>query len=346
MDRYSLLGHVAPGLTSQLENLATEALLYLLRRYEPAKEAFVDLVSATGHAATGDLAFGSQVRMSHGSIPDLVGQAADGAEVLLVEAKFWAPLTQNQPAGYLRRLPEDERGTVLFLAPEERQESLWQTLSDRCRAAGLDPQEETADLPRWLAARVPGAGRLAVASWSHVLGRMEGRLEEAGEDRGAHEVWQLGGLCRRLEEPVRLGEAPPGSEERKAQLKSIVNEAAARLKEAGVLQTKGYKATPGPNYYRRFGDLAGRINWSIGYDEGLSTHFEESLLWLRGPKRDEWGLDPSSVPSECALRFYESNTRPLFALDVPEQAAREVAVQALVEQVAGVAELLAERGRP
>ncbi len=346
MDRYSLLGHVAPGLTSQLENLATEALLYLLRRYAPAKDAFVDLVSETGHAAAGDLAFGSQVRMSHGSIPDLVGTTEDGTDVLLVEAKFWAPLTQNQPTGYLRRLPEDERGTVLFVAPEGRQESLWQTLSDRCRAEGLEPVEETADPPHWRAARVPGAGRLAVASWTCVLDRMEGRLEVAGDDRGVHEVWQLEGLCQRLEEPVRLGEAPPGSEERKAQLKSIVNEAAARLKEVGVLQTKGYKAHPGADYYRRFGDLAGRFNWSIGYDEVLSTDFEESLLWLRGPRGDQWGLDPSSVPSGCALRFYESDTRPLFPLDVPEQAAREVAVQALVDQVAGVAELLRKRERP
>jgi translation initiation factor 2 alpha subunit (eIF-2alpha) len=67
LDRYSLLAHVAPSLTSQLENLATEALLYLLRRYEAAKDAFADFVSETGHAAADDLAFGSQVRMGQGS---------------------------------------------------------------------------------------------------------------------------------------------------------------------------------------------------------------------------------------------------------------------------------------
>lgn len=343
MDRYSLLGHVAPGLTLQLENLATEALLYLLRRYGTAKDAFVDLVSATGHAAPGDLTFGSQVRMSHGSIPDLVGMTEDGRGLLLVEAKFWAPLTANQPVGYLRRLPEVGEGTVLFIVPEGGQEAIWQELSRRCRAAGLELGEEIADPPRWRAARVPGAGRLAVASWSRVLDLMEGRLEEAGESRGAHEVWQLKGLCQRLEEPFRIGEAPPGSEERKAQLKSIVDGAAARLMETGAFRTKGYRATPGANYYRRFGTLAGRVNWSVGYDEMLSDSFEESLLWLRGPRGDKWGLDPASVPNGCALRFYESDTRPLFPLDVPGQAAREVVIQSLVDQVMGVAELLQQR---
>jgi hypothetical protein len=199
-----LLAHVAPGLTSQLENLATEALLYLLRRYGAARDAFVDFVSETGHAAAGDLAFGSQVRMSHGSIPDLVGRTAEGTGVLLVEAKFWAPLTQNQPVGYLRRLPEEVVGTVLFVAPEGRLEELWRQVTGRCRTAGLKLVEESADLPRWRAARVPGAGRLAVASWSGVLDRMEGRLKEAGNVRGAHEVWQLEGLVRRLEEPLPI----------------------------------------------------------------------------------------------------------------------------------------------
>lgn len=37
MDLYSLLGHVAPGLTSRLENLAPESLLYILRRYGEAR---------------------------------------------------------------------------------------------------------------------------------------------------------------------------------------------------------------------------------------------------------------------------------------------------------------------
>ena len=42
LNQYSLLARVAPGLTSQLENLATESLLYLLQRYGEAREAFVE----------------------------------------------------------------------------------------------------------------------------------------------------------------------------------------------------------------------------------------------------------------------------------------------------------------
>jgi hypothetical protein len=48
LNQYSLLARVAPGLTTQFENLATESLLYLLEQYSEAREAFVDLASTVG----------------------------------------------------------------------------------------------------------------------------------------------------------------------------------------------------------------------------------------------------------------------------------------------------------
>ena len=125
MNQYSLLSHVAPSLTLQVENLATESLLYLLQRYRTAHKAFIDLVSTIGYVPPGDLDFRSQVHMQYGSIPDLVGATADEKGVLLVESKFWAQLTPNQPTGYLSRLPKDREGMVLFIAPESRYKDLW-----------------------------------------------------------------------------------------------------------------------------------------------------------------------------------------------------------------------------
>jgi hypothetical protein len=136
----------------------------------------------------------------------------------------------------------------------------------RCEDEGLEVWDEKGELPNWRATHT-SKGRLALVTWSFILDHLESRLEEAGKDRGAHEVWQLRGLCQRLEEPIRLDEDPPGSERRKARLRSIVDEVAGRLIERGVFATKGYRATPGSYYYRRFGDLSGRMNWSIGYDE-------------------------------------------------------------------------------
>jgi hypothetical protein len=197
LNQYSLLACVAPGLTSQLENLATESLLYLLQRYEGARDALIELASDVGYAGPRDLQFSTQVHMQHGSIPDLVGAISDGTNVLLVESKFWASLTPNQPTGYLERLPQNGEGMVLFIAPEKRHEELWDQLVARCRSRGLDPAGEAAETPNWRTART-SKGRLAYVSWSFTLGRLEERLKEVGDDRGASEVWQLKELCRQI----------------------------------------------------------------------------------------------------------------------------------------------------
>jgi hypothetical protein len=329
-----LLAHVAPALTTQFENLATKSLLYLLRRYGTAHDAFVEVVSTTGYDPPRDLAFSTQVHMQHGSIPDLVGATEDGTGVLLVESKFWAPLTQNQPIGYLRQLPKDREGMVLFIAPDSRCEELWQGLAARCQAKGLELRDETGEPPDWHSARTSEVSRRAYVSWSFALNRLVGRLEEAGQDRGAHEVWQLRGLCQKLEAPPE-----PGEEE----LRSIVDEVAGRLIERGVFDTKGYRATPGSYFFRRFGDLSGHMICSIGYDEQYAERFEESLLWLRGRKKSAEDFGPSLAGAEHSFRSYELDGRLLFPLDVPTQAAREVVVQSLTAQVEGIAELLQQR---
>lgn len=153
LNQCSILAHVAPGSTSQVENLATESLLYLLRRYAGAREAFVDLVSTLGYVGPRELRFDTQVHMEYGSIPDLVGATAAGANVLLVESKFWAPLTSNHPTGYLERLPEDGEGMVLFVAPEKRYDELWQQLVTRCRNKDLELSEVAVETPNRRAAR-------------------------------------------------------------------------------------------------------------------------------------------------------------------------------------------------
>ncbi len=41
---------------------------------------------------------------------------------------------------------------------------------------------------------------------------------------------------------------------------------------------KGYIATPGPHFYRRFATLSGHVNWFAEYNLAVPTRFEESLL--------------------------------------------------------------------
>ncbi len=104
----SLFAHLALQFGSHPENLATEALGYVLQNSETARAAVRDLLRGFGSTIDDELTYATQSSGEHDARPDLVGRNATGAEPLLIEVKFWAGLTQNQPVAYLQRLPSSE----------------------------------------------------------------------------------------------------------------------------------------------------------------------------------------------------------------------------------------------
>ena len=46
----------------------------------------------------------------------------ENGKAIIIEGKFWANLTHNQPVNYLKEIAND--GKILFLAPEKRLISL------------------------------------------------------------------------------------------------------------------------------------------------------------------------------------------------------------------------------
>ena len=87
---------------------------------------------------------------------------------MLVEVKFWAELTPNQPNAYLKRLPSDGPAVLVFLAPEHRIQSLWPQLKGRL-LWGVRPFDRDR-----LGAQVCAGGRRAMALDDSELGRPSG----------------------------------------------------------------------------------------------------------------------------------------------------------------------------
>ena len=117
---------------------------------------------------------GTQVSDATLARPDLAVYDRERKERVLMEAKFWAGLTENQPNAYLARLPLDQRPAVLlFVAPEARLETLWPELR-RLIEPPFDWQPvETSHDTEIKCALVDGATRyLVLASWRALLNRM------------------------------------------------------------------------------------------------------------------------------------------------------------------------------
>src|ERR1035441_823681 len=105
---------VQKRLSRENENVATEALAYILGYSEAARNGMMKLLR--GVAKMPELRFRTQQTevSSHpdmrgcqtevNSRPDMHGCDNDGIPRVFVENKFWAGLTKNQPVSYLRAL--------------------------------------------------------------------------------------------------------------------------------------------------------------------------------------------------------------------------------------------------
>jgi len=131
------------------------------------------------------------------AIPDLAGFDHSGRTILLVENKFWAGLTPNQPAAYLKRLPDDEPGLLLFIVPPRRLHAIWPDLEVSAAQAELRLPPPSNVRGNALSGQI-GNRTLAVTSWQALLDQIEAHARTSGEAATVSDVGQLRGLCEAM----------------------------------------------------------------------------------------------------------------------------------------------------
>ena len=148
-DNNTLLSFVARRHTSGLEDVANDALFFILSRSESARSALSDFLGNERGPLPIDRAQ-PWVADAHGAVPDMVCLDEDNNRVAFIEAKFWTHLTAHQPVTYWEGLPDDRPAVLLFLAPDSRidQGPLWGELVDRLHRAGheLGPPDKHKNL--------------------------------------------------------------------------------------------------------------------------------------------------------------------------------------------------------
>lgn len=353
----SLFGHLTRMFGGQPENVATEALNYILNRSSVARRAFLQFARQADVELPDALLFRTQAVGGDQAIPDLVGADSGSRQVLIVEAKFWAGLTDRQPVAYLKRLPEQADGLLLFIAPAKRFETLWPELLRRCQKASAAIEQSPDDIATddLRTKRIGPTRTLALTSWRAMLAYILRALETEGEYRAASDVQQLQGLCERMDSgaflPLRSEELTSDTGVRIRQYCDIVNEVTRRAIAEGVVSVQGLRATAGDGWFLRYvklPDIPGSL-FSVRFDADCWAKWRATPLWLGFHTHREvrrWQKEAlASLEIEQPPRLIVNGTNFLVPLHMPTGTEKQEVVSAVFEQVKEVAKLLRDYER-
>ena len=278
----TLFAQILPMFTGQIERAATEALKHILEQSEPARNSLANMLLTAGVAVDSLKAFQTEASGDDGERVDLVCSDTSGTERVLIEAKFWAGLTDNQPNTYLARLPKEGHSVLLFIAPAQRMETLWPELCGRAQENHeLTVLSESGDLRNVI---IDGSERKMMAtSWRAVLEQMDARASIAGDSAAVTDISQLRGLTERMDAdaflPIHSDELGQEFPRRMLNLVQLVDDATQRAIVNGWADAAGLRITPQWHGYGRYFRLYGVVVW-FGIDFRHWAGQGESPIWV------------------------------------------------------------------
>jgi hypothetical protein len=343
MSQYSttLLAYLATRFGEPPEVLATLGLGYLLAQSKVCRDALAAVLGDWGVPTYPELLFDTEVISQEAEgRPDVVGADRNGVRHIILEGKFWAGLTENQPAKYLRSLRAG--GSLVFVAPSRRVPSIWSEIDSRC---GDDHMvvKDTASGDDFRVGRVDDERWLALLSWRLVLSRLHSALMTAGHTGFAGDVEQLNGLCERQDTdaflPLASRDLATPTPMHVLNLMRLVDAIMEKGFETGLLQKHKFGRGWEVGKYTRYA-AAGQFQVAVMFSLERWARERPTPLWI------EFALVPGeslrSLEFERPPRVvYDGyHNRPVIPLDLLLHAERDAVIEDLCRQIEEVAELV------
>ena len=332
------------------EDVATDALAYILDRSEPARRAFNSLLAGISPELP-SLRFRTQT--AEGAIrPDMWGDAETGTRAY-IENKFWAGLTDNQPVAYLKSLGSGMQPAVLLvIAPSERATTLWRELQHRLSIS--DTTFTVLETPPGCAhaAKTELGPTIALTSWRSVLEML--RHAASDEPGTLSDLAQLRALCHSedLDAFLPLTKEQLSDQGLPAflmQLSAVVNEAVAAAVAEGVADVGGLRPQSSLDRMGRYVKLLGPNGGSAGAWIGINLRLwklhGETPLWMSFSDTD-WGrareLRPVLAPGlgKAGITTVADAGEIAVGIRLPAGEERDAVIRAIVRQIKGVCGML------
>lgn len=275
----SLLAHLYSHIKGSQEDVATLSLQYILSQSNKLNQSFTRLLSrALQIEIDGELNYTCQATGENKERPDIAGIDADGNEIILCEAKFYAGLTSNQPVSYLKRLKDENGLGLVFICPAVRKVTLWSKLVELCGNLPVEIIDDNC-------ISVDGV-RMAIMSWNDVVESLRFVASTEATEM-LPDIYQLDGFCKMMDSeafiPFSSEDFGPENAMREERYYQVIDAVFDRLMadEGIYTSAKGLRAAPYRNGYVRY--ICGK-NWafSISYDRPTwkQQGKEETPFWL------------------------------------------------------------------
>lgn len=275
----SLLGQFYNRIRGSQEDIASESLVYILKQSLESRKVINQIVKANTNLMFSDLAFQTQNVGKNLERPDISGKDETGKEVLLIEAKFWASLTHNQPNGYLNRL---ENNTVLmFLVPTLRTRTVFEEIKVRILEEHQDLKIDTENLSILINSTQQ---HIVIKSWNEVLNSIKSKIEQTNNINLISDLNQIIGLCDTIDQnsfqPIKDEDLSPKIPKNINSYYEIVDKVVDELKNrSNGISTKGLVKTPQRYGYHRYFATADLVmNFALKLD--LWEKCADTPFWL------------------------------------------------------------------
>ena len=184
----SLLGQFFTSIKGSQEDIASKSIAYILENSNTAKNVINEIIFNKVNLAFNNIKYLTQKIGKNKERPDISGIDEQGNEKIIIEAKFWASLTFNQPVEYLNRLKDQT--VLIFICPKLREFSLFDEIETKIISNKMVYKKMNNIII------VNNNKYVFLIDWMSILETMRYSLKEKNENNFVSDVDQIIGFCQ------------------------------------------------------------------------------------------------------------------------------------------------------
>jgi hypothetical protein len=336
----SLLGQFYSRIKGSQENIASDGLTYILQHSKSARLAINKIIKSDCGLDLEDLTFSTQNSGDKLERPDISGHDTKGKEVLILEAKFWSALTDNQPIEYLKRLKQNS--ALVFICPTLRIRPVFDELIKRVKTTQVNftPNHEIHSI------LFDANKYLMVKTWNEILGTIKLHLVQNNEQSLISDIDQIIGFCNTIDSnaflPLQSDDLSPKYAKRINSYYDLIDKLVDELRKREFADTIGLKMTPQRCGYTRY-LKTNKFGISLNLKFDFWSQIADTPFWLSikhiTPEKD-W-VTTSELRNTCkqiswqlGFTIYETNNEEIFFALFPSiNKTEDIVINDLTDQI-------------